>query len=353
MKAYKSLSTPSRRVKGRIRLNRVLQFAIPTLFICCFLVLASFSISLAQPKKFVIKAVSAWPKTVYETQNFLKFIDLVKENVALRYPGELDINYLGGPEITSNFEQVESLRKGLFDMVFTTASYYVSMIPVMDGINLTEYESWEERARGVNDFINEFHREKANCIYLGRISNGMSFAMYLKQPIEKAELNGLKIRAASSHMEFIKQIGGNPVAVPPTDIYTAMERGVIDGFVWPIALIKEWGWHEVVKYIVVKPTFYQAVNQVLINLDYWNKLPAHLQELLTQTCEQAQMVALERARKRIHSELDEFQQMGIKFIELPPEEAKKYKEIADSSFWKVVLKRSPELGPKFKEMLTK
>jgi TRAP-type C4-dicarboxylate transport system substrate-binding protein len=330
-----------------------LRLGMATLLVCCLLIMVSSSISLAQPKKFVMKAVSAWPKPVYETQNFLKFLDLVKENVALRYPGELEIKYLGGPEVTTNTEQVEALRKGLFDMVFTTASYYVSMIPVMDGINLTEYQSWEERARGINDFANKIHKEKANCIYLGRISTGMGFVMYLKEPLEKAELDGRKIRVASSHIEFIKQIGGNPIAVPPTDIYTAMERGVVDGFVWPVGLIKEWGWQEVIKYIVVKPTFYQAVNQVLVNLDTWNKLPAHLQELLTQTIEQAQMVALERGSKRIQSEMDEFQKMGIKLIELPPGEAKKYKETADSAFWKVVFKRSPVQGPKFKEMLTR
>jgi TRAP-type C4-dicarboxylate transport system substrate-binding protein len=321
--------------------------------VLCLLFTASIPMAFAGPQKFVLKSVSAWPKPVYETQNFLKFLSLVKENVAMRYPGELEIKYLGGPEVTTNTEQVESLRKGLFDMVFGTSAYYVSMIPVMDGINLTEYQTREERARGINDFINELHKKKANAYFLGRMGTGMGFAIYLKKPLYKADLEGRAIRVSSSHIEFIKQLGGRPIAVPPTDIYTAMERGVIDGFVWPIGLIKEWGWHEVLKYIIVKPTFYQAINQVLINLDTWNKLPVHLQTLLTETVEQAEMIAQERGRKRIHDELNEFKKMGITFIELPPEEARKYKETANSAFWKVVIKRSPELGPKLKSMVTR
>ena len=77
----------------------------------------------------VIKAVSAWPKTVYEVQNFMKFLEIAKQNVAAKAPGQLEIKYLGGPEVIPNSEQVEALRNGLVDMVFTTSGYYVSVLP--------------------------------------------------------------------------------------------------------------------------------------------------------------------------------------------------------------------------------
>lgn len=41
--------------------------------------------------KITIKAVSAWPKTVFEVQNFLQFLELVKAKVAAEAPGQLEI----------------------------------------------------------------------------------------------------------------------------------------------------------------------------------------------------------------------------------------------------------------------
>jgi TRAP-type C4-dicarboxylate transport system substrate-binding protein len=337
----------------KVKLQRMLCGAKAMVSITLLITALTFSVCQAAPKKYTLKAVSAWPKPVYETQNFMKFLDFVKENVALRYPGELEIRYLGGPEVTKHTEQVESLRKGVFDMVFTTSAYYVSILPVMDGINMTEISTAAERAKGVNEFINKLHRERANVYFLGRMGTGMGFVLYLKKPVYKADLSGLKIRVSSSHIEFVKKLGGVPIAVPPPDIYTALERGVIDGFAWPQGLIKEWGWQEVIKYIIAKPTFYQAINQVLINLDTWNKLPNHLQELLVWTVEEAHQYALERGQKRLKNEWKEFRKKGIQFIDLPPAEAKKYRDAAYDTLWGVVIKRDPENGPKLKKLISR
>jgi TRAP-type C4-dicarboxylate transport system substrate-binding protein len=338
---------------GKAKPRRVFWRAVATAGITLLITATIFSVCQAAPKKYTLKAVSAWPKPVYETQNFLKFLDFVKENVALRYPGELEIRYLGGPEVTKHTEQVEALRKGVFDMVFGTSAYYVSILPVMDGINMSEISTREERAKGVNAFINKLHREKANAYFLGRMGTGMGFVMYLKKPLYKADLSGLKIRVSSSHIEFVKKLGGVPIAVPPPDIYTALERGVIDGFVWPQGLIKEWGWHEVIKYIIAKPTFYQAINQILINLDTWNKLPKHLQELLEQTVEQAQHYSKVRGQQRLDNEWKEFRGRGIQFISLSPGEAKKYRDAAYDSLWGVVNKRDPQNTPKLRNLISK
>lgn len=81
--------------------------------------------SMAEAKTITIKAVTAWPKSVWEVGNFTKFLDIVKERVAQKYPGQLEIQYAGGPEVIPNQEQVEAARMGVVDMVFTTDGYYV------------------------------------------------------------------------------------------------------------------------------------------------------------------------------------------------------------------------------------
>jgi len=317
------------------------------------LLVVSFSATCqAAPKKIKIKAVSAWPKTVFEVQNFMKFLDMVKENVEKQYPGELEIQYTGGPEVIPNREQVEALRNGLVDMVFTTDGYYVSVVPESNALSLTRIKPWEERAKGVNDLMNKIHQEKVNAYYLGRIGSELPFIVYLTKPIESADLTGLKIRCSPTHINFLKKLGAQPLVIPPPDVYTALERGLADGYVWVAGLIEDWGWHEVTKYVVNQP-FYIAANVILINKKAWDKIPAHLQKLLIQTQEQAEHYAVDRAENQIKKGFDSYKKQGIKFIDLPAAEARKFDEAAYSSLWDIVIKKAPENGPKLKEMVSK
>ena len=306
----------------------------------------------AASKKIKLRAVTAWPKTVFEVQNFMKFLYMVKENVAKQYPGQLEIQYKGGPEVISNREQVEALRNGLIDMVFTTDGYYVSAVPEVNALSLTKIKPWEERARGVNEFLNKSHENKINSFYLGRMGSGIPFTLYLNKPITSADLSGLKIRCSPTHINFLKKLGAQPLVIPPPDVYTALERGLADGFIWPAGLIRDWGWHEVTKYIVTT-NFYMAVNVVLVNKNKWDKIPAHLQKLLIQTQEQAEHYAVERGQAHVDKEFAAFKKQGIKFIDLPANEAKKFTDTAYSELWAIVIKKAPEKGPKLKEMVSK
>ncbi|MFH1242009.1 MAG: hypothetical protein V1689_06550 [Pseudomonadota bacterium] len=89
------------------RKRRFLSVVVLSLFVCAAVALPA--VSQAGPEKITLTAVSAWPKTVFEVQNFMKFLDIVKANVAQKYPGELEILYKGGPEVIPNREQTSPL----------------------------------------------------------------------------------------------------------------------------------------------------------------------------------------------------------------------------------------------------
>lgn len=299
-----------------------------------------------------LKAVSAWPKSVYEVQNYLKLIEIIQDKVEQSYPGELNIQYIGGPEVFPNREQVEAARNGLVDMVFTTVGYYVSALPVVDGLNLTRLKPWQERAQGVNAFLETLHKDAVNCFYLGRMGSGLPFSLYLNEPISQvADLQGMKIRCSPSHIAFLKRIGAMPQVIPPPDVYTALERGVVDGFIWPAGLITDWGWHEVVD-SMIRPSFYEAINVVLVNQDTWQKLPKHLQDLMIEAEIEAEKYTLQRARDQISKEHQILKQAGLSFTDLPDQEAEALKAAAYDALWKQVIEKDPEDGPKLKSMIS-
>ncbi len=142
------------------------------------------------------------------------------------------------------------------------------------------------------------------------MGSGIPFTLYLNKPISSADLSGLKIRYSPTHINFLKKLGAQPLVIPPPDVYTALERGLADGFIWPAGLIRDWGWHEVTKYIVNK-NFYMAVNVVLVNKDKWDKIPAHLQKLLIDTQEQAEHFAVERGLAHVEKEFAAFKNKAL------------------------------------------
>ena len=309
--------------------------------------------SMAEAKTITIKAVTAWPKSVWEVGNFTKFLDIVKERVAQKYPGQLEIQYAGGPEVIPNQEQVEAARMGVVDMVFTTDGYYVSAVPEVNALSVSMLDGWEERAKGVNAFLDKIHQEKVSCIYLGRLGHNLPFTIYLTKPVKGLEdLKGLKIRCSPTLIGFLKKIGANPVVIAPPEVYTALERGVVDGYTWPAGLIKDWGWEKVTK-CVVQPGVYNGANVIVMNKKKWDEIPADLQKLLIEAEDEAARFAKQRALDLIKNEKEALGKMGVQYVDLPPAEAKKLTDAAYSALWEVIIEKSPVNGPKLKEMVTK
>ena len=68
------------------------------------------------------------------------------------------------------------------------------------------------------------------------------------------------------------------MTTPPGEVYTALERNVVDGYGWPIGGIFDLNWHEKTKFRV-DPGFYDAEVSLIMNLDAYKKLHAEAEGL--------------------------------------------------------------------------
>ena len=306
---------------------------------------------LAKAETFTLKAVTAWPKTASEYKAFITFTDLVEQMVAKRYPGELKIQFIGGPEAVKSTDQAQALQRGMVDMVFTTNAYYLSVLPEVDALKLSVFTPSEERASGAWAYMNDLH-EKIGIYYLARLGLSIKFHLYLKKPIKSADLKGLNIRVSPMYLQVIKGLGGNPVVIPPTEVYVALERNVVDGYCWPSVGIGDWGWQKQTKY-VVDPGFYNVPNPLLVNLKIWNNLPQKLRDLLKEAAIEAEKTVVAYFDDLAKKERPILFKEGIQVIDLPPAEKEKFLKVAYEEGWKDILGKSPQVGAKLKELLTK
>lgn len=324
--------------------------AVRTFFIIALIgfvvLLAGTPAAVAEPVK--LKAVTFQGKQVTFVDAFFIFKDILEKEAK----DVVSVDYLGGPEAIPPFEQIESVKNGVVDMALLPAAYYVPQMPVADAVKLSELTPWEERKSGAYDFLNKQHQKQVNCYYLGRFTNGIKFHLYLNKMIEKPDLSGLKIRVTPVYKPFVEKLGGIAITTAPGEVYTALERGVVDGYGWPSIKISDFGWHEVTKYIV-DPGFYQVDVGIVVNLDKWNKLSDKAKNALIEAAKKAEHASSEHYAKVIKEEREFILDKGVKPLTFSPEDSKKYIDLAYEAAWNEVYKRAPELGKEYKKLITK
>ena len=297
--------------------------------------------------KTTLKMVTFLPKGNVNMTAFMAFVDSVNKKAN----GELEIKYIGGPETMPGFKQFEALRNGVVDMIFGCESYYGRQVTGAAYSHLTRLDPTKERQNGYHAFRNELFK-KHNIHYLGRAEFGVWFQIFTNKYAKNLDdLKGQKIRVSGTYEPFVKRLGAVPVTMPGSDIYTALERGTIDGYAWAVLGNVQMGWVDVCKYII-EPRIYQMNIEALINQKTWEKLPKHLQTLLTDS-----MIENEKEYSSImagiaEKEYAQMQAKGMKVIQFTPDETKAYVELAYEAGWDEVIKENPSLGPKLKKMLT-
>jgi TRAP-type C4-dicarboxylate transport system substrate-binding protein len=307
----------------------------------------------AQAEQITLKALNAWPKNSAEGNTSLNFfLESVEQLIAKKYPGELKINMIGGPEVVKIQDQVQAAQTGMVDMVHTTNAYYVHLLPEVDAMKLSHLTPWEERASGGWAYYNDLHEKKLGLYFIGRIGTDLPFNLYLTKPIKTADLKGFNIRVSPMYLQLVKGLGGNPVVIPPTEVYTALERKVVDGYGWPAIGIREWGWEKYTKYIVMPP-FYSGPHPMVMNLKKWDGLAQKFKDVINQAAMEAEKKTVAFYREEQTKEVALLQKAGLQVIDLPPAEAEKFLKVAYDEGWKDVLAKCPQTGPKLRELLTK
>ena len=329
-------------------------YVVVAVSICLFLGVSSFNASLAEAKKITIKAISAWDKNhTGVVGDYLPYIKRANEMLQAKYPGEVEIKYIGGPEAIPTKDQPEALRMGTVDMYYGTAAYYAGIAPAANCLKLSQLTSQEEKDVGADAVLDEIHREKLKATYLGALGSQLPFQLYTVKKVTKVDqLKGLKIRTSPMYVDFLKALGTTPISTSPGDVYQALERGVVDGFMWPLVSIRGYGWHEVSKY-VVGPSFYKVSHPLLMNAKKWDSLPKHIQEVLMEALRLEVITIDARTVEEIDNEYKELKKGGMEIIEFSRADTKKYLDMAYDEGWKGQLKMEEKYTKKVRKLLTK
>lgn len=305
-------------------------------------------------EQYTVNCMAAFAKSTQVTTFFINdFMNSVQKSADQKYPGQLKIVFKGGPELVAVNEQIIAIEKGMVDLLYTSPGFYASKMPELDLMNLTPMKPWEEKAVGLYDYLDKLHNEKANAHFLVRNGIGRGHQFGLIKPVNTLEdFKGMGIRGNPTTVQIVKALGANPVQVAPGDVYTALERGVVQAHITPPIMLRTLGLVKVTKYLLF-PNFFDSPNVLIMNLNAWKKLPKHLQDLMTEEADRHSRNFVAYNADLEKNELAFFKSEGMKFIDLPKAEADKFMKLAHETLTQVVMEKAPNEGKKIMEYLQK
>lgn len=204
------------------------------------------------------------------------------ENVAKRSNGRIKIT-MSGPEVVAPAQQFQPTSGGVFDLNFSTPIYYLGTSGVCFALFGLPADSQRWRDKGYWDFCDKELQRFGQKLISAPTSGSTEdfFQIILREPLAAGDkpLAGRKIRGNKYYEPMVVPLGGSLVNLPGGEIYSALEKGVVDGAAWPVAGAERMHFQEVAKYML-RPRFGSSPFTVTMNLAKFNKLSKADQDLL-------------------------------------------------------------------------
>lgn len=270
---------------------------------------------------------------------FDTFMARMKEDQSL-----VKLNYIGGPEVTPNRKQGPAMKRGLIDIIMSPVTYYANVVPEarLHGIANVSGATW--RKNGAFDIMSKAWASKLNAVILGwgNYYGFNQFYMWFKEKpkfskVTGLDLSGMKMRTTPLYTPFLKAMGAITKNISPAEVYTALERGVVDGLAWPEGGVAFRGWQRFIKYRV-EPGFFRSTTMVTMNKTKFDKLPKKAQNQLIAAGLHYERDSGAILKKRAEIDNQKVYKAGVQRLILPPDIAKVYIKTIISANWKAAEK---------------
>ena len=283
--------------------------------------------------------------------------DYLKDNWVPRLEamsgGDMTIEFFPINSVVDRSETPEAVLAGVLSGDLTSVAYFSGRNPAFAimGDMIAGYDTPEQiqtfcRHGGGRDALQELWDAilpgALHVVGCGPVSKE---ALVSKVPIRGvADLEGLKIRSPSGLAATVfKAAGAAPASIPFSDVFTSLEKGVIDAADASAYVNNDAnGFHQIAKYPLYPGIHSMAIHQFTINKGMWNDM-TEAQRLVLETWYYAAYDDLRRQLDLQDKALVSRDTAGgeIEVINWPLEERNKFREIAAGA-WEETASKSPE-----------
>ena len=255
-----------------------------------FLVGGSLSVAQAQPATNVswkLQAAYPPPEKIMGHWGAYGQAAEVARQVKERTQGKFDIKVFPPNALFTAMEAPDAVKRGAVEMLLSNGAYHVGILPEANLDYGLPYgvKTSQEAARLLFEseylkVLRKAYMEKHQVLLLGLTSTS-AYNYLTRFPIHKMEdMKGKKIRTSGAYGKVALAHGATPVNLAPAEQYMALQRGTVDGTIFPAYAGITYKMFEVAKYHSWPPIYALIGASLLANLNAFNKLPREYQDIL-------------------------------------------------------------------------
>lgn len=195
--------------------------------------------------------------------------------------GRLDIKVYGAGELVPAFGVWDAAISGSIHMMYSASYYWAGKAPATQftcsvpfGMNAQQTNAWYYQGGG-HEVWHEFYKKHGLIGFVAGNTGTQMGGWYRKEINSLKDYDGLKMRIPGLGGKVVAAVGGTVVLLASSEIFPALERGVIDACEW-VGPYYDYnlGLHQAAKYYY-SPGWHEpsTANELSINLKAWNSLP--------------------------------------------------------------------------------
>jgi len=221
-----------------------------------------------------------WPGNhPIETELVQPWIKAVEEATE----GRVKITSHPGETLIVSAEIYEGVKNGVADIGLSCFSYTRGQFPVLEVFELpgVVYNNSAAASKIAWEGIQKINPKEVQDTTLMMVITTGPGNLFTKNPVNNInDLKGLEIRATGLSAATLKALGATPVAMPQSEAWEALDKGIVKGNLGPTEILKGWNQAEVTEYITLTPFLYNTLFFFTINKNKWDKISKEDQDAI-------------------------------------------------------------------------
>lgn len=280
-----------------------------------------------------------------------------QQKVGVMTGGSLELEVLATRSVVPHRETIDAVANGILDGDLNAVSYFAGRDPAFGIIGdlIAGYDTPEQvrmfcQEGGGKEVLQKIYDDqtggKIHVIGCGPYTKEALVSKVIINGVD--DFKGVKIRSPEGlAADVFRRAGASPVSLPFSEVYTSLEKGVVDAADASAFVNNEAsGMHKVAKYPLYPGIHSMAVLQFIVNKDYWEKLSDQERTVLEVWYVAAYTTMLRQAdlqdRDLVAAYKAKFKTEGedVRIIDWPAAERRKFREIAVAA-WEEAASKSP------------
>lgn len=299
---------------------------------------AAVGLSGAANAETVLKASHQWPGGTGDMRD--EMVQMIARDINGADLG-LKIQVYPGKSLYKPKEQWNAMTKGQLDMTAFPLDYAGGRHPEFHLTLMPGLVKNHEHAKRLNDseFMDRIKQimNDAGVIVLADTWLAGGFVSKERCVLDPEDVKGQQFRAAGAAFnEMLAGAGASIASMPSSEIYSALQTGVLDGANTSSASLVSYRIYEQVKCLTEpgEHALWFMYEPILMSKQSFDKLNKEQQDALLAAGDKAEQYAYEAAKEADQKLVDSYKKAGVEVVSMSPEQFKAWREIADQTSYK-------------------